>query len=799
MEQKALIVDIESTDLLANMLDFSSFPYKLKSDAKLWCVVIRDAYTDEVIASEKENITKEWMQENLKGCTHLVGHNVIKFDFLVLKLFGVLDYTVGYLEQPDTIFGEEVKIIDTLILSRLLNPDRFNGHSLHSWGEKFKNNVKTDFRQLCINKGYIQKSDPKGQEFKQYCPEMLAYCIQDTSVNKDTFFALLEEMDGYKGWNQALKMENKLADLAIRRESLGFWFDKDLAIKCVEDLTQKMEELQNKVNPVLPPKPMTKGELNNFTPPNTQFLKNGKPSTHIVKFAERIGAKIVENESQEYFIQFEDKEYQLPFNLPLKTHTEADISNLDHVKMTLTDVYGWIPIEWAERDFTKDSKKQSISYEKRIIAYDRWLSETMCGKYTNLRLGIAFENFKVKTYEQLSEKIKERLREDFPVRLPTSPKVRVGIEKDLCPNLVKLGEKVAFANDFALFLTYKHRKSSIAGGEIEDMDFDLETPNTGFLSMYREVDGRVATPAIEIGASTNRYRHIGIANIARASSVYGKEMRSLFGSGKDGLQFGYDFASLEARIQGHYCWKYTGGQELSVTLLAEKPNDIHTLTGLKLDIPRSDAKSINYAILYGSSINKIKKMLSCTLERATEIYNGFWESVPALKELKAAIEKHWEGNDKKFVVGIDGRKINIRSKHSILNATFQSAGVISAKYVNILSMQYLEQLGHCINPFVAQPSVCEMIAYHDECQLFVKKDNVTFKTFETKAEAKEFVKSWEGTQLSAISEGNTWYVTLPNDISTSIEKAITKTQELLKLNVDLGYEYIVHRNWMGCH
>jgi len=39
---------------------------------------------------------------------------------------------------------------------------------------------------------------------------------------------------------------------------------------------------------------MTKGELNNFTPPNTQFLKSGKPSTHIIKFAERIGAKIVE-------------------------------------------------------------------------------------------------------------------------------------------------------------------------------------------------------------------------------------------------------------------------------------------------------------------------------------------------------------------------------------------------------------------------------------------------------------------------------------------------------------------------
>ena len=560
-----------------------------------------------------------------------------------------------------------------------------------------------------------------------------------------------------------------------------------------------MEVLQGKVNPVLPPKPMGKTELKNFTPPNTQLKKDGKPGSHIINFAKNIGGKILKNEEDEYFIEFEDKKHKLPHTSPLKTHVTADISNLDHVKMTLTDGYGWIPTEWTIRDLTKDSKKQSLSYEKRVVAFERWLTETMCKKYTKLRLGIVFRDYKVKTIEALEDVVKEKLKSDFPVRVPTSPKVRVGVEKDLCPNLTKLGESVAFANDFAMFLTYKHRKSSIAGGEIEDMDFDLESPNTGFLAMYREVDGRIPTPAIEIGASTNRYRHIGVANIARATSVYGKEMRSLFGSGKDGLQFGYDFSSLEARIQGHYCWKYTGGEELATSLLAEKPNDIHTLTGLRLGLPRGEAKSINYAILYGSSVNKIKNMLSCSSERATEIYNGFWESVLPLKELKTAIEKHWEDNDKKFVIGIDGRKINIRSKHSILNATFQSAGVISAKYVNILSMQYLEELGHVIDPFISQPSVCEMIAYHDECQLFVKKENVAFKTFETEEEAKEFVSSWEGSQLSAISQGNTWYITLPNDISNSIEKAIKETQDLLKLNVPLGYEWIVNKNWYGCH
>ena len=796
---RAIILDIETTDLLANMLDFSSFPYKLKPEAKLWCVVLRDAYTDEVIAEEKKKITKEWLQDNLKGCTHLIGHNVLKFDFLVLKLFGVLDYTVGYLDEEDTVFGQPVKLIDTLILSRLLNPDRFGGHSLHEWGERTGTN-KIDFRYTCIKNGYITKDAPKGAEFKQYVPEMLTYCIGDTDTNKQAFFALLKEMGDYKGWQQAIKMENKLADLAIRRESLGFWFDKDLAIKCVEDLTQKMEELQNKVNPVLPPKPMTKGELNNFTPPNTQFLKSGKPSTQIIKFAERIGAKIVENDAQEYFIQFEDKEHQLPFNLPLKTHTEADISNLDHVKMTLTDVHAWIPSEWAERDLTKDSKKKSISIEKRIKALERWYKETTEGKYKKLRLEIACERFKVKSVEDLFETIKNKLDTDFPVRVPTSPKVRVGVEKELCPNLTKLGEKVEFANDFALFLTYKHRKSSIAGGEIEDMDFDLEAPNTGFLSMYRESDSRIPTPAIEIGAASNRYRHIGVANIARASSIYGKEMRSLFGCGKGYIQLGFDYSSLENRVQGGYVRKYENGEELAEMLLAEKPNDLHSVNAKKLNISRSDAKSFGYAILYGASSGKLGKMLNIPLEKAKELYDNFWEAVPALKQLKEAVLKFWESTGKSYIQGIDGRKIFIRSPHSLLNFLFQSGGVICAKYTTVFLMQELENIGYVIDPFVAKPDVCEMISYHDEAQLAVREGIIRFEIFNTKEEAEIFKKNWKGQgQTSTVKEGTKWYVALPSDVSIAIENSAKKTESRLKLQFELSFEYDIHRNWYGCH
>lgn len=795
------IIDIETSSLLEEMLDHSSFPYKLKPEAKLHVVVIRDAYTDELFVAEGDKITKEWMKESLNGCKYLVQHNGVKFDLITLKLFGVLDYSIGYLEEPDTLFGEEVKILDTLILSRLFNPDRFGNHSLSSWGER-TGCAKMDFRGELIKRGIIPKDAPKGFEFKNYTPLMTEYCILDTEVGKRTFFALLKEKAEYDGWERAIKMEHKLADLAINRESLGFWFDKDLAIKCVEDLTQKMEELQNKVNPLLPPKPMGKTELGNFTPPNTQFLKSGKPSTHIIKFAERIGAKIMENQDEKYFIEFEGKSYELPFNLPLKTHIPADISNLDHVKMTLTDVHGWIPSEWAIRDFTKDSKKVSLPYEKRVTAFERWLKETTEGKYTKLRLEIAFKDHKVKDVDSLYEKIKEKLKEEYPVRLPTSPRVRVGIEKDLCPNLLSLGEKVSFAKDLALFLTYKHRKSSIAGGELEDVDYDDEYPTSGYLSMYREEDGRVSTPAIEIGASTNRYRHIGVANVARATSIYGKEMRSLFGCGKNFVQFGFDAASLEARVQGHYIKKYPFGEELAESLVAEKPNDIHSVNSRKLGIERGTIKSLTYAILYGCSPKKLEDMLSFTPEQAKQFYDDYWDAVPALRDFKKAVEDFWGKNGKSHVPGADGRKLHTRSKHSLMNLLFQSFGVIAMKYITILLMQDMEKQGYCISPFKGVPDVCSMIEYHDENQLLTSPKFYKFKVFETEEEAKNFTKNWDTSlgQLSAIGHSDKgYYIALPNVVSKGVEDAFLKTEELLKINVSLGFEWVVGRTWKDCH
>lgn len=72
--------------------------------------------------------------------------------------------------------------------------------------------------------------------------------------------------------------------------------------------------------------------------------------------------------------------------------------------------------------------------------------------------------------------------------------------------------------------------------------------------------------------------------------------------------------------------------------------------------------------------------------------------------------------------------------------------------------------------------------------------------FNTKEEAEAFVKDWkEPGQLSTIGHGRVWYVCLPNIVSEAVEYGIRETEKILKLNISLGYEWIVGRNWYECH
>ena len=775
------VIDIEANMLLQDALDYSSMPYRLKPDFKVWCIVVRHVQSGQYKALYGKDLTKDNLKHTLRKATKLIGHNIVQYDLPVLSLYGLLDYEVNYPGNETTgfVFDKPVDIVDTLCWSKLLNADRLGGHSLEAWGKRL-GDYKGDFH-----------------EFDKFSEEMLAYCVQDTQVNAKIYQAILEEQ-GSHNWSKAYSMEIKLFDLGLKRELFGFAFDRELAEKNIKELDQMMLEIAAKVNPLLPPKEMNQVDKKFYTLPKIKFKQNGEMSSHLSKFLTKIGAEI---DLEKRVILFDGKEFPVTTEEPLRSTTVATIEDIDVVKGYLLSL-GWVPTEIKERDITKKADKTLRNKVEMQEAIERYLKQTETSVFKQLRLDF----FEVQDIQELRKKLYEKyedtkpqikwgkMQAQKPMFLPTTPSLAVGLEKEVCRNLQALGDKAAFVGDVVKYFTYRHRRNAIAGGGVDE---DGE-PITGFMSYVRE-DGRIPTPADTLGANTGRYRHKIVCNIPRVSSLYGGPMRSLFGCGKGLYQLGFDFASLEARIQGHYVLPYEGGRELADALLAVKPNDIHSVNSRKLGIPRDQAKSISYASMYGAQPKKIAKMLAIPESEGKKLYDAYWDAVPALKSLKEDIEQEWETFGKKYIKGLDGRLLNTRSKHSLINVLFQSGGAICAKWTTVTYARILEEQGLLGNPFkdtLKDHKVWFMIEVHDECQMAVHPKLMDIKVFDTEESAKASRTDPNGA-IGHGSKGN--YITNPTQPVQLIAEAISGVGEDLSLNVKLGHEYISGANWGQCH
>lgn len=767
------VLDIESSNLLQNGLDYTTMPYKLKPDYSLWCIVVRNIDTDEVFSLAEEQCTASNLRKILRTATEIIGHNLVAFDLPVLKLLGILDYSIGYPDQDSLIYGKACKITDTLLWSKLLNADRFGGHSLKAWGKRLGDN-KGDY-----------------SDWSKFTPEMLEYCIQDTAVNAKIYFELLKEA-GTWDFSKAYSMEIKLQDLTLKQELFGFQFDTELAHKCLGELKTLLEDIAAKVDPILPPKQLTKTALNSYTAPALQFKKDGSLSSHMQKFIEKHQLQYNADTRE---VLYEGKTIKLPMKEPLKDSVPATTEDIEVVKGYLLSL-GWVPSEVKERDLVKKADKTQRNKAELLGAIKRYVAQTETSLFQDLRcelLDVTFNN--------LERFLISKIDGVKPIYVPTSPKLTVGVEKEICPNLVKLGEKAEFASEVVKYYTYRHRRNSIAGGSFEEDQ--EEDADTGFLSYVRE-DGRIPTPADILGANTGRYRHKIVCNIPRVTSLYGDKMRALFGAGKGLYQLGFDFASLEARVMGHFVigpasHQYTDGHALAESLVASKPNDIHSINARKLGIDRTAAKSFSYAAIYGAQPKKLSKMLGITEAKGKQLFNEYWEAVPALKELKANLEQYWKSTGNKYIIGLDGRRLVTRSKHSLINVLFQSGGAVVAKWSSVRIAQRMEELGILGNPFehtAKDLKVWMMVAMHDEVQYAVHPKLMQIKAFTTEDEAKAAMQDG----CSAIGHGSKGaYVGYKTQPVECIDVGIKQACVELGTRTTMGFEWIPGSNWAQCH
>lgn len=149
------------------------------------------------------------------------------------------------------------------------------------------------------------------------------------------------------------------------------------------------------------------------------------------------------------------------------------------------------------------------------------------------------------------------------------------------PKLTSSGEPVEtlesvgdFGKALSLWYIYNHRQSQIKG----------------FIDNVRD-DHRIPSSVNSCATNTFRCAHRIVANIPRVTSVYGKEMRSLFGV-KDGRRFvGADLSGLELRMLCHHM----NDADYTAQVLT---GDIHTYNMEKAGLDnRNQAKTFIYGFL----------------------------------------------------------------------------------------------------------------------------------------------------------------------------------------------------------
>lgn len=255
-------------------------------------------------------------------------------------------------------------------------------------------------------------------------------------------------------------------------------------------------------------------------------------------------------------------------------------------------------------------------------------------------------------------------------------------EGDPVPSLLAMEDSIG--QDLSEWMTYEKRRGTILN----------RTKDTkGWLNNVRDND-RIPTYANSCGTNTGRMRHSLVVNVPKASPkiLFGKEMRSLFTVPKGKVLIGHDASGLEARITGHYL----NDKGLIYELIH---GDFHTKVWEPIRdfiASRDEAKTVEYALIYGASDTKLGTIASYNpynwgyKKLGKEIRRRIMEGMPALGELTKRVQ---EAAKRGYLIGLDGRKLYVRSTHSALNVLFQGAGAIVMKKSIVLLDDWIKEEG----------------------------------------------------------------------------------------------------------
>lgn len=328
---------------------------------------------------------------------------------------------------------------------------------------------------------------------------------------------------------------------------------------------------------------------------------------------------------------------------------------------------------------------------------------------------------KVTTFNPASrQQTADRLQERYPeITFDQTDKGNVKLDDDV---LEILGKKYPEAKLLAEYQLLNKRLGQITEGKEAWLKHSQAFKDS-------RIHGAVITNACISGRCS--HKRPNMAQVPSVGHTYGAECRALFHA-PDGYKLvGADASGLELRALGAWLAHFDGGEYAK--LVSTDGFDIHTYNAKLFgifdgngDIPKATrdlSKRLIYALLYGAGAKKVGSVIDITLDEFAQSRLGrktietFYQNLPAIKQLKDKIDERI--TSKGYLVGIDGRRLQIRSRHSALNQLLQSTGAVSVKKATVILYQDLIAEGLKWGKDFA------FVAHiHDEIQAVVKPEHV---------------------------------------------------------------------------
>lgn len=208
MGNRTVICDVEADSL---------------TPTKLWVICAKDVNSGEEYVFRRPDVDPHPFLRFASTVGAWVGHNFLGYDIHAIN---------------DLVPGAKIdskRVIDTLVVSRLLDFNIVGKHSLRAWGERL-GCPKTDF-----------------SDYSKLTEEMVQYCVQDVNVCHKVYQHFLPWINSPR-WKSALRTEHDTEIFCSELKSNGFHFDIDNCEKLRYNILREVETLDNEIISAFPPK-----------------------------------------------------------------------------------------------------------------------------------------------------------------------------------------------------------------------------------------------------------------------------------------------------------------------------------------------------------------------------------------------------------------------------------------------------------------------------------------------------------------------------------------------------------------